>query len=55
MSDMVHRSGGRWVAPFAPGFDARLVGGTREVLRRDGATLRKEYAAAVASSPTPWA
>ena len=40
MSDTVHRSGGRWVAPFAPGFDARLVGGTREVPRRDGATLR---------------
>ena len=51
MSDTVHRSGGRWIAPFAPGFDARLVGGTREVLRRDGATLRQEYAAAVSSSP----
>ena len=51
MSDTVHRSGGRWIAPFAPGFDARLVGGTREVPRRDGATLRQEYAAAVSSSP----
>ena len=51
MSDTVHRSGGRWIAPFAPGFDARLVGGTKEVPRRDGATLRKEYAAAVSSSP----
>jgi hypothetical protein len=51
MSDTVHRSGGRWIAPFAPGFDARLVGGTREVPRRDGVTLRQEYAAAVSSSP----
>ena len=51
MSDTVHRSGGLWIAPFAPGFDARLVGGTKEVLRRDGATMRKEYAAAVSSSP----
>jgi hypothetical protein len=51
MSELVHRSGGIWVAPFAPGFDARLVGGTRAVDRRDGATLRTEYAAAVRSSP----
>ena len=28
-----------------------MVGGTRAVERRDGATLREEYAAAVASSP----
>jgi len=51
MSDTVHRSGGLWIAPFAPGFDARLVGGTKEVFRRDGATLRQEYSAAVSSSP----
>jgi hypothetical protein len=51
MSELVHRSGGIWVAPFAPGFDARLVGGTRAVNRRDGATLRAEYEAAVRSSP----
>ena len=51
LGSVVHASGGVWVAPFAPGFDARLVGGTREVLRRDGDTLRAEYSAAVASSP----
>ena len=51
MSATVHRSGGLWLAPFAPGFDARLVGGTQEVLRRGGDTLRREYAAALASSP----
>jgi hypothetical protein len=51
MASTVHESGGLWIAPFAPGFDARLVGGTREVPRRDGETLRMQYNAAVASSP----
>ena len=51
MASSVHESGGLWIAPFAPGFDARLVGGTREVPRRDGETLRTEYNAAVSSSP----
>jgi Glycosyl hydrolase family 99/Calcineurin-like phosphoesterase len=51
MGSTVHKSGGLWIAPFAPGFDARLVGGTREVPRRDGKTLRMEYNAAVSSSP----
>jgi hypothetical protein len=51
MGDAVHGRGGLWLAPFAPGFDARLIGGTREVDRRDGATLRAEYGAAVGSSP----
>jgi hypothetical protein len=51
MSSTVHKSGGLWIAPFAPGFDARLIGGTREVPRRDGETLRMEYNAAVSSSP----
>ncbi|MCW2811426.1 MAG: hypothetical protein JWP61_1884, partial [Friedmanniella sp.] len=49
MGQAVHASGGLWLAPFAPGFDARLVGGTREVPRRDGATLRAEYSAAISS------
>ena len=38
MASSVHESGGLWIAPFAPGFDARLVGGTKEVTaarRRD--------------------
>lgn len=51
MGDAVHQRGGLWVAPFAPGFDARLVGGTRAVDRRDGQTLRDEYGAAARSSP----
>lgn len=51
LGDAVHAQGGLWMAPFAPGFDARLIGGTRVVDRRDGATLRAEYSAAVASSP----
>jgi Calcineurin-like phosphoesterase/Glycosyl hydrolase family 99/Iron/zinc purple acid phosphatase-like protein C len=51
MAATVHKSGGLWIAPFAPGFDAQLVGGTREVPRRDGQTLRMEYNAAVSSSP----
>ena len=51
MGSSVHDSGGLWIAPFAPGFDARLVGGTREVPRRDGETLRAEYNAAISSSP----
>ena len=51
MGSSVHDSGGLWIAPFAPGFDARLVGGTREVPRRDGETLRAECNAAISSSP----
>ena len=51
MASTVHKSGGLWIAPFTPGFDARLVGGTREVPRRDGETLRLTYNAAVSSSP----
>jgi hypothetical protein len=51
MSRAVHADGKYWVAPCAPGFDARLVGGTKSVDRRDGQTLRTEYATAVRSSP----
>ena len=51
MASTVHKSGGLWIAPFTPGFDARLVGGSREVPRRDGETLRLTYNAAVSSSP----
>ena len=38
----VHARGGVWIAPAAPGFDGRLVGGSTVVDRRDGATLRRE-------------
>jgi hypothetical protein len=51
MSRTIHRNHQYWIAPFAPGFDARLVGGTSTVDRKDGQTLRTEYAAAVRSSP----
>jgi hypothetical protein len=51
MSDAVHADGGLWVAPAAPGFDARLVGGSRAIDRRDGETLRAELNAALKSSP----
>ncbi len=51
LSRAVHGDGKYWVAPFAPGFDARPVGGTSTVPREDGRTLRAEYSAAVRSSP----
>ncbi|HEX6678382.1 MAG TPA: hypothetical protein VF486_25615 [Actinomycetes bacterium] len=51
MGRAVHARGGLWIAPAAPGFDARKLGGERVVARRDGATLGEELAAASASSP----
>lgn len=51
MSEAVHRLGGLWIAPAAPGFDARLLGGSRVVERNDGETLRRQMAAALASAP----
>lgn len=51
MGEAVHADGGLWIAPAAPGFDARLIGGTRVVERKDGETLRRELAAALSSSP----
>ena len=51
MSDVVHKSGGLWIAPTAPGFDARLVGGTRSVERKEGATLQTQLKAALQSDP----
>ena len=47
MGQAVHARGGLWIAPAAPGFDARLVGGTTVVPRDDGATLREEFDAAL--------
>lgn len=47
----VHAAGGTWIAPAAPGFDAKLVGGTSVVARSDGQTLRREMAAALESAP----
>lgn len=51
MGNAVHDQGGLWVAPAAPGFDARLIGGRRVVERRNGETLRREFEAALQSSP----
>jgi hypothetical protein len=50
-SAAVHQAGGLWLAPAAPGFDARLLGGIKDVPRRSGRTLRLEMNAAMASSP----
>jgi hypothetical protein len=51
MSRAIHQDHKYWMAPVAPGFDARLVGGARTVDRKDGRTLRTEYAASDGSSP----
>jgi hypothetical protein len=51
MAKAVHDHGGLWIAPAAPGFDARLVGGTTVVDRKDGATLRQQMDAAFGASP----
>ena len=51
MGEAVHRRNGLWIAPAAPGFDARLVGGKTVVARREGQTLRRELDAATRSSP----
>ena len=40
-----------WIAPAAPGFDARLVGGIASWPRRDGETLRRELTRPRQSSP----
>jgi hypothetical protein len=47
----VHTRGGIWIPSAAPGFDARLVGGTSVVQRRGGDTLREELDAATSSDP----
>jgi Glycosyl hydrolase family 71 len=51
MGAAVHGGDGLWIAPAAPGFDARLIGGHRVVERDGGATLRTQLQAALASSP----
>lgn len=51
MGEAVHQHGGLWIAPAAPGFDARLIGGTSQIERQDGDTFRKEINTAMASSP----
>jgi hypothetical protein len=51
LGEAVHGHDGLWIAPAAPGFDARLIGGTRVVPRKGGDTLRAEIGAALESSP----
>lgn len=51
MGSAVHEHGGLWIAPAAPGFDARLIGGTTVVERKDGETLRRQLDAAMRSAP----
>lgn len=51
MSELVHKYGGMWIAPAAPGFDARLIGGSTIVDRNNGDTFRTEINTAMASSP----
>jgi Glycosyl hydrolase family 99 len=51
MGAAVHQRDGLWIAPAAPGFDARLIGGHRVVDRDKGATLRTQLQAALGSSP----
>jgi hypothetical protein len=51
LGDSVHAHQGLWIAPAAVGFDARQIGGTTVVDRKDGATLRTELNAAYLSSP----
>lgn len=51
MGEAVHANGGLWIAPAAPGFDARLIGGTTVVDRKDGETLQIQFNMALQSSP----
>jgi hypothetical protein len=51
MSEAIHANGGLWIAPAAPGFDARLIGGTTVVDRKDGKTLQVQLNTAMQSSP----
>jgi glycosyl hydrolase family 99 len=51
LSSAVHARQGIWIAPAAPGFDSRRIGGTSVVPRHDGDTLRRELNAAASSSP----
>jgi Glycosyl hydrolase family 99 len=51
MGRAVHAHHGLWIAPAASGFDGRLLGHSRVVSRRNGATLRREFAVALRSSP----
>jgi hypothetical protein len=51
MSEAIHARGGLWIAPAAPGFDARMIGGTTVVERKDGETLQVQFNTAMQSAP----
>lgn len=51
MSDAIHARGGFWIAPAAPGFDARHLGGEREIPRNEGAMLETQMKVAFSSVP----
>jgi hypothetical protein len=51
MAEAVHKNGGLWIPPAAPGFDARMIGGTTVVDRKNGDTFRAQISTALASSP----
>jgi hypothetical protein len=51
MKSAIERNGGLWIAPAAPGFDARRIQGTTVVPRKDGETLDVEISAALSSTP----
>lgn len=51
MSKAVHLHHGIWIPPAAPGFDARLIGGTSVVERKNGDTFRTQINTAMSSSP----
>ena len=51
MGAAVHDAGGLWIAPAAPGLDARLIGGTTVVERQAGQMLERQLDAAVGSLP----
>ncbi len=51
MAAAVHANGGLWIAPAASGFDARMIGGTTTVDRKNGQTLLTEIGIALRSAP----
>jgi hypothetical protein len=51
MEQAVRERGGIWIAPAAPGFDARLLGGERVVNRENGEMLRIQMDGAIQSAP----
>jgi hypothetical protein len=51
MGEAVHASGGLWIAPAAPGYDSRLLGGMTVVDRENGETLRTQINTALQSEP----